>query len=93
MATAQEMWGSEYNKFIAELSSFVNKEISKFRHSILSVGESTTQLQGAIQATSQWMDRRQNEVTSIGSDMKEQMDRAVQEAKTNLRTELAAMVN
>ena len=42
LAIAQETWESEYNKFIAELSSFVNKEISEFRQSILSVGESTT---------------------------------------------------
>ena len=45
LATTQETWESEYNKFIAELSSFVNKEISEFRQHILSVGESTTQLQ------------------------------------------------
>ena len=42
LAIAQETWESEYNKFIAELSSFVNKETSEFRQSILSVGESTT---------------------------------------------------
>ena len=53
LAIAQETWESEYNKFIAELSSFVNKEISEFRQSILSVGESTTQLQGTAWATSQ----------------------------------------
>ena len=41
LATAQEMWEAEYNKFIAELSNFVSKHISEFRHSILSVGEST----------------------------------------------------
>ena len=39
------------------------------------------------------MDRIQNEVTSIRSDLKEQMDRAMQEAKTELRTEMAAMIN
>ena len=39
------------------------------------------------------MDRVQNEVTSIRSDLKEQIDKAVQEAKTELRTELAAMSN
>ena len=44
LATAQETWESENNKFIAELSSFVNKEISEFQQCILSVGESTTQL-------------------------------------------------
>ena len=87
------MWESEYNKFIAEPSTFANKEISEFWNSVLSVGESTTQLQGTIQATSQQMDRIQNEVTSIWSDLKEQMDRVVQEAKTELRTELVAMLN
>ena len=39
------------------------------------------------------MDRIQNEVTSTRPDLKEQIDRAVQEAKTELRTELAAMIN
>ena len=52
LATAQELWESEYNKFIAELSGFVNKEISGFRQRILSVGESTTQLQGTAWAMS-----------------------------------------
>ena len=42
LATAQEKWESEYNKFIVELFSFINKEISEFRQRILSVGESTT---------------------------------------------------
>ena len=71
---AQEMWESEYNKFITELSTFVNKEISEFWHSVLLVGETTTLLQGTVQATSQRMDRIQNEVTSIRSDLKEQID-------------------
>ena len=31
LARSQEMWESKYNKFIAELSNFVNKEISEFR--------------------------------------------------------------
>ena len=93
LARSQEMWESEYNKFIAELPIFVNKEISEFRHSVLSVREYATQLQGTAQATSQRMDRIQNEVTSIRRDLKEQIDRAVQEAKTELRTELAAMIN
>ena len=35
LATAQELWESEYNKFIAKLSSFVNKEINDFRRSIV----------------------------------------------------------
>ena len=39
------------------------------------------------------MDRIQNEVTSIHSHLEEQIDRVVQEAKTELRTELAAMIN
>ena len=39
------------------------------------------------------MNRIQNEVTSIRSDLKEQMDRVVQEAKTELRTGLAAVIN
>ena len=93
MAIAQETWESEYNKFIAELSSFVNKEISEFRQSILSIGESTTQLQGTAWATSQRMESIQKQVTSIRPDLKEQIDRAVLEAKTELRTEMAAMIN
>ena len=32
------------------------------------------------------MDRVQNQVTSIRSDLKEQIDRAMQEVKTELRT-------
>ena len=51
LAIAQETWESEYNKFIAELSNVVNKEISEFRQHILSMGESTTQLQGTAWAT------------------------------------------
>ena len=39
------------------------------------------------------MDGIQNKVISILSDLKEQMDRAVQEAKTELRAELAPMIN
>ena len=39
------------------------------------------------------MDRIQNEVTSIRPDLKEQINRAVQEAKTELRTELASLIN
>ena len=39
------------------------------------------------------MDRVQNQVTFIRSDLKEQIDRAMWEAKTELRTELAAMIN
>ena len=39
------------------------------------------------------MDRIQNEVTSIRPGLKERIDRAVQKAKTELRTKLAAMIN
>ena len=39
------------------------------------------------------MDRVQNEVTSIRFGLKEQIDTAVQEAKAELRIELAAMFN
>ena len=37
-----EIWEAEYNKFINELSVFVSKELSEFRCSIVSLGESTT---------------------------------------------------
>ena len=77
LARSGEFWETEYNKFIAELSAFVNKELSKFTHSVVSVGESTTQLHGSAQAMSQLMERIQNEVTSTRSDLKEQIDRAV----------------
>ena len=93
MAKTQEIWETEYNKFIAELSTFVNKEITEFRCSVLSLGESTARLHVTTQATSQRMDRIQNEVTSIRSDLKEQIKRVVQEAKTELRTEFVAMIN
>ena len=39
------------------------------------------------------MESIQNQVTSIHPDLKEQIDRAVLEAKTELRTELVAMIN
>ena len=39
------------------------------------------------------MESIQNQVTSIRPDLKEQIDRVVLEAKTELRTELAAMIN
>ena len=77
LAKSQEMWESEYNIFIPELCTFLNKEISEFQHSILLMGESTTQLEGTVQATSQRMDRIQNEVTSIRSDLRAQIDRVV----------------
>ena len=57
------------------------------------MGEYTTQLHGSAQATSQWVDRIQKEVTSIRSDLKEQINGAVHEAKTELRTEFATMIN
>ena len=67
MATAQELWESEYNKFIAELSNFVNKEINDFRCSIVVMSDSlrdlrlfNTHRRESAQATSQWMDRVQN---------------------------------
>ena len=44
LATAQETWESEYNKFIAELSNFVNKEINDFRCSIVVMSDSLTYL-------------------------------------------------
>ena len=53
----------------------------------------STQLQGTAWATSQRMESIQNQVTSIRPDLKEQIDRVVLEAKTELRTELAAMIN
>ena len=44
LATAQEMWESEYNKFIAELFNFVNKEIDDFRCSIVVMSDSLSDL-------------------------------------------------
>ena len=44
LATTQEMWESEYNKFIAELSNFVNKEINDFRRSIVVMSNSLKEL-------------------------------------------------
>ena len=52
LARDQEIWEAEYNKFINELSVFVNKELSEFWHSIVSAGKSTTQLHGFAQAMS-----------------------------------------
>ena len=66
LATAQELWESEYNKFIAALSSFVNKEINDFRRSIVVVSDSLRDLRvfntpnrEFVQATSQQMERVQ----------------------------------
>ena len=39
------------------------------------------------------MDRVQNQVTSIRSDLKEQIDQVVQEVKTELRTEFKAALD
>ena len=92
LVTAQEMWESKYNKFIAELSSFVNKEINDVRRSIVLMSDSLRDLRvfnthnrESVQATSQRMERVQNQVTSIRSDLKEQSERAVLEVKTELR--------
>ena len=49
-----------------------------------------TQNRKSIQAASQWMERVQNQVTSIRSDLKEQIERVVLEVKTELRTEFKA---
>ena len=62
LVTAQELWESEYNKFIDELSRFVNKEINDFRHSIVVMSDSLRDLRvfnthnrEFVQATSQQM--------------------------------------
>ena len=59
LATCQEMWESEYNQFITELSNFVNKEIDDFRRSIMVMSDSlrdlrlfTTHHRESAQATS-----------------------------------------
>ena len=77
LAKSQELWEAEYNKFIAELSTFVNKEINDFRCSIVVMGDSVrelcihnTHLRESAQATSQGMDKLQNQVTSMRSDLK-----------------------
>ena len=44
LARTQEMWEAEYNKFIAELSTFVNKEINDFRRSIVVMGDFVREL-------------------------------------------------
>ena len=100
LARTQEMWEAKYNKFIAELSSFVNKEINDFQHSIVVMSDSLRELsisnthyRECAQATSQWMDRVQNQMTSIRSDLKEQIDRAMLEVKTELRTEFKAALD
>ena len=44
LAKTQEMWETEYNKFIAELFSFVNKEINDFWCSIVVMTNSLREL-------------------------------------------------
>ena len=44
LVIAQETWESEYNKFITELSNFVNKEIDDFRCSIVVMSDSLSDL-------------------------------------------------
>ena len=44
LARTQEMWESEYNEFIEELSTYVNKEISNFRRSIVVMSDSLSDL-------------------------------------------------
>ena len=94
------MWEAESNKFIAELSNFVKKEINDFRRSIMVMSESLRDLRifnthnrESVQATSQWMERVQNQVTSIRSDLKEQIERAIFEVKTELRIESKAALD
>ena len=100
LTTAQERWESEYNKFIAELSNYVNKEINDFRRSIVVMSDSLSDLRifnthhrEFVQATSERMERVQNQVTSIRSDLKEQIERAILDVKTELRTEFKAALD
>ena len=100
LATAQERRESDYNKFIAELSNFVNKEINDFRRSIVVMSDSLSDLRifnthhrESVQATSERMERVQNQVTSIRSDLKEQIERAILDVKTELRTEFKAALD
>ena len=100
LARTQEMWEAECNKFIAKLSNFVNKEINAFQCNIVVMSDSLRDLRRSnthnrksVQATSQRVDRVENQVTSIRSDLKEQVDRVVLEVKTELRTEFKATVD
>ena len=100
LATAQERWESEYNKFISELSNFVNKEVNDFRRSIMAMSDSPSDLlifnthhHESVQATSERMERVQNQVTSIRSDLKEQIEQALLDVKTELRTEFKAALD
>ena len=47
----------------------------------------------SVQATSERMERVQNQVTSIRSDLKEQIERAILDVKTELRTEFKAALD
>ena len=78
----------------------MNKEIGDFRHSIVTMGESwsdyqihLTQVCESAQATSQAMDNIQPQVTSICLDLEEQIDRAVHQMKTELRSEFQAALD
>ena len=78
----------------------MNKELNQFRHNISSMGESIstfriydTQVHNFAQATWQQTDIVQHQVTSIRSDLKEQIERAVHEVKTELKTETTTMLN
>ena len=64
----------------------MDESITNFRISTTHVREST-------QATSQRMDRVQQQVTSIYSDLEEPIERVVHEVKTELKAEFATMLN
>ena len=100
LARRQELWDTEYNKFIAERTTFLNKEINDSRHSIVVMSDSIRELRisnthyhESTPATSQRMDKVQNQVTSTHSDLKEQINQAVQKVKTKLRTEFKAALD
>ena len=66
LAKNQEIWETEYNEFINELSTFVNKKFNQFQRSIIPMGESisefyiySTHVRKSTQATSQRIDRVQ----------------------------------
>ena len=40
LAKNHEIWEAKYNKFVHELSGFVNKELNEFSCSIVTIGES-----------------------------------------------------
>ena len=41
-ARNQEIWEIEYNKFVKELSAFMNKELKDFWHNLEFMGDTTT---------------------------------------------------